>query len=165
MHWYLIHTKPRQEKIALENLERQGYQCYLPTLASQKVRLGQISLVSEPLFPRYLFIRLGMEQSSKSWSPIRYTTGVSRLVSFGAEPAKVDEALIEGIQAQESRTRQSPSPLFNAGDRVRITDGAFAGIEGVFQMAEGTQRVFVLIEMMSKPLSVGLGPALVRKIA
>jgi transcriptional antiterminator RfaH len=121
--------------------------------------------VSEPLFPRYLFIRLGMEQSSQSWSPIRYTTGVSRLVSFGAEPAKVDEALIEGIQAQESRTQQNPSPLFNAGDRVRITDGAFAGIEGVFQMADGTQRVFVLIEMMSKPLSVGLGPALVRKIA
>jgi len=165
MHWYLIHTKPRQEKIALENLERQGYQCYLPTLASQKVRLGRISLVREPLFPRYLFIRLGMAQTSQSWSPIRYTTGVSRLVSFGAEPAKVDEALIDGIQAQESRAQHSPAPLFNAGDRVCITDGAFAGIEGVFQMADGTQRVFVLIEMMSKPLSVGLGPALVRKIA
>ena len=165
MHWYLIHTKPRQEKIALENLERQGYQCYLPTMASQKLRLGQISLVSEPLFPRYLFIRLGMEQSSQSWSPIRYTTGVSRLVSFGAEPAKVDEALIEGIQAQESRTQQSPAPLFNPGDRVQITDGAFAGIEGVFQMADGNQRVFVLIEMMSKLVSVGLGPALVRKMA
>jgi transcriptional antiterminator RfaH len=48
---------------------------------------------------------------------------------------------------------------------VQITDGAFAGIEGVFQMADGNQRVFVLIEMMSKLVSVGLGPALVRKMA
>ncbi|MDR0735595.1 MAG: hypothetical protein LBF51_01965, partial [Zoogloeaceae bacterium] len=30
MHWHLIHTKIRLERRALENLERQGYECYLP---------------------------------------------------------------------------------------------------------------------------------------
>jgi hypothetical protein len=25
MHWYLVHTKPRRERCALENLQRQGY--------------------------------------------------------------------------------------------------------------------------------------------
>ncbi len=34
--WYLIHTKPRQEHIALTNLERQGYTCYLPLLRVEK---------------------------------------------------------------------------------------------------------------------------------
>ena len=34
--WYLIHTKPRQEHIALTNLERQGYTCYLPHCALKK---------------------------------------------------------------------------------------------------------------------------------
>ena len=38
MHWFLIHTKPRQEGIALENLERQGYPCYLPMLAAEELR-------------------------------------------------------------------------------------------------------------------------------
>ena len=28
--WYLIYTKPRQEIVALENLERQGFNVYLP---------------------------------------------------------------------------------------------------------------------------------------
>jgi len=165
MHWYLVHTKPRQEKIALENLERQGYQCYLPTMQAQKIRLGELTYVPEALFPRYLFIRLGHEQSSKSWGPIRYTTGVSRLVSFGAEPAKVDDALVLGIQAQEARSKESPEPLFSAGDRVQINNGAFAGVEGVFQMADGNQRVFVLIEMISKPLSIAVAPASLRKLA
>ena len=59
MHWYLVHTKPRQEKCALENLQRQGFQCYLPTLLSEKLRQGVLTVVDEPLFPRYLFIRLG----------------------------------------------------------------------------------------------------------
>ena len=44
MHWYLVHTKPRQEGLALENLERQGYECYLPTLPSEKLRQGVVTV-------------------------------------------------------------------------------------------------------------------------
>jgi transcriptional antiterminator RfaH len=47
---------------------------------------------------------------------------------------------------------------------VRFTAGAFAGIEGVFQIAEGEKRVMVLIEMMSKPLSVRAAPSMLRKL-
>jgi transcriptional antiterminator RfaH len=28
--WHVVYTKPRQEAIALTQLERQGYPCYLP---------------------------------------------------------------------------------------------------------------------------------------
>ncbi len=35
MHWYLVHTKPRQEKCALENLQPQEFQCCLPTFPSK----------------------------------------------------------------------------------------------------------------------------------
>lgn len=59
MHWYLVHTKPKQEKYALENLQRQGYECYLPLLLSERIRQGILMVTDEPLFPRYLFIRLG----------------------------------------------------------------------------------------------------------
>ncbi|MCG9029715.1 hypothetical protein LH433_10220 [Laribacter hongkongensis] len=59
MHWCLVHAKPRQETCALENLQRQGFQCYLPTLPSEKLRQGVLAVADEPLFPRYLFIRLG----------------------------------------------------------------------------------------------------------
>lgn len=102
MYWYLVHTKPRQEKCALENLERQGYQCYLPTLPSEKLRQGLLTVSDEPLFPRYLFIRLGQGDSAKSWVPIRSTKGISRLVSFGVEPAKVEDGLIELLRVQEA---------------------------------------------------------------
>lgn len=38
--WYLIYTKIRQERIALENLERQGFECFLPKIKVEKVRRG-----------------------------------------------------------------------------------------------------------------------------
>lgn len=164
MHWYLVYTKPRQEKCALENLGRQGYQCYLPTLPTEKFRQGLLLTVSdEPLFPRYLFIRLGQGDSAKSWVPIRSTKGVSRLVSFGIEPARVDDGLIELLRTQEASVQAEPERLFKPGARVCLTEAPFAGIEGVYQMADGERRVVVLIEILSKQVAVRVAPVSLRK--
>lgn len=163
MHWYLVHTKPKQEKCALENLERQGYQCYLPTFPSEKLRHGLLTVSDEPLFPRYLFIRLGQGGSAKSWVPIRSTKGVSRLVSFGIEPAKVNDGLIELLRTQEASAQTEPERLFKPGERVRLIEVPFAGIEGIYQIADGECRVMVLIEILSKPVVVRVSPAGLRK--
>lgn len=164
MHWYLIHTKPRQEKCALENLQRQGYQCYLPTLPTERFRRGVIMVADEPLFPRYLFIRLGLGDSAQSWAPIRSTKGVSRLVSFGVEPAKVPDNLVGALYAQEASFQVEPERLFKPGDRIRLTEAPFAGIEGIYQMADGERRVMVLIELLSKQVQVRVAPANLRKV-
>ncbi len=165
MHWYLIYTKPRQEKCALQNLEQQGYQCYLPLLPKEKLRQGALALSEEPLFPRYLFIKLAQDFMAKSWSPIRSTKGVSRLVRFGAEPAKVDDALVDLLKEHELAALKTPERLFNAGERVRFTEGPFAGIEGIYQMADGDRRVMVLIELMSKKVVVPVMAGNLRKVA
>ncbi len=163
MHWYLVHTKPRQEKCALDNLHQQGYQCYLPTILAEKLHQGLLTIAEEPLFPRYLFIRLGRGDSAKSWTPIRSTKGVSRLVSFGIEPARVDDGLIELLRMQEASVRAEPEPFFKPGERVRLTQAPFAGIEGIYQMADSERRVMVLIEILSKPVAVRVAPASLRK--
>jgi transcriptional antiterminator RfaH len=123
-----------------------------------------LAVLDEPLFPRYLFIRLGLGDTAKSWAPIRSTRGVSRLVRFGVEPAKVDDGLIELLKAKESAANDDPARLFNPGGRVRIVSGPFAGIEGIYQMAEGERRVMVLIELMSKSVEVRISPNELRKV-
>ncbi len=163
MHWYLVHTKPKQEKCALENLQRQGFQCYLPTLPSEKLRQGSLTVADEPLFPRYLFIRLGQGDSAPSWAPIRSTKGVSRLVSFGVEPAKVADSLVAALRALEASVQAEPERLFKHGERVRLTEAPFAGIEGIYQMADGESRVMVLIELLSKQVRVRVPLGSLRK--
>jgi transcriptional antiterminator RfaH len=123
-----------------------------------------LAVLDEPLFPRYLFIRLGLGDTAKSWAPIRSTRGVSRLVKFGVEPAKVDDGLIELLKAKESAAIDEPARLFNPGERVRLVSGPFAGIEGIYHMAEGERRVMVLIELMSKRVAVGVSPSELRKV-
>ena len=91
MSWLVVHTKPRLESEALLQLQRQGYQAYLPQMRVESVRRGKFDERLIPLFPRYLFVR-SPEDPRQSWGPIRYTRGVQRLVSFGHEPALMDES-------------------------------------------------------------------------
>ena len=43
--WYAVHTKPKQENRALENLQNQGFECFLPLLEIEKVRRGKVQTV------------------------------------------------------------------------------------------------------------------------
>lgn len=163
LSWYLVYSKPRQEQCSLENLERQGFECFLPLISVEKLRCKLIVVVQEPLFPRYLFIRLDASQEGRSWNPIRSTTGVSRLVSFGQVPAKVDDLLVDTIRVSVSGEGVLLRH-FEPGEVVRINDGPFAGLEAAYQMPDGESRVMVLISILSKKVSLSLEPASLSKI-
>jgi transcriptional antiterminator RfaH len=55
--------------------------------------------------------------------------------------------------------------MFTAGDKVQLTQGAFAGLEGIYQMADGESRAMVLIEILSKPVRIAVEPVELRKLA
>src|SRR5262245_32722862 len=96
--WYLIHCKPRQDERALENLERQNFHCYRPVRRVERSRDGRKYAAAEPLFPRYLFIRL--DRLNDNWYLIRSTRGVNRIVRFNEYPVPVSDEIIDGIRAR-----------------------------------------------------------------
>jgi transcriptional antiterminator RfaH len=159
--WYLVHTKPRQEDVALTNLQRQGYECYLPQMRIERIRRRKAEIATEPMFPRYLFIHLDSGDQGKSWSPIRSTLGVSQLVHFGARAAKVDDTLVDLLRQREQA--MPLDPMFHSGDSVFITDGPFSGIEAIYQTADAERRAFILLEILSKPVSMQIDTGRLRK--
>lgn len=144
--WYAVHTKPKQEARALENLENQGFSCFLPLLDVEKMRRGKVQRVTEPMFSRYLFIHLN--ETTQNWSPIRSTMGVHKLVSFGPHPAKVPPELIEALKEAPPETLER---LFAPGDPVAFADGPLKGLEGVYQAHDGETRAFVLVDLLGQP--------------
>ncbi|TIC78993.1 transcription/translation regulatory transformer protein RfaH [Crenobacter intestini] len=161
--WYLVHTKPRQEAKALLNLTQQGYTCYLPLISVEKLRRGKAQQVSEALFPRYLFIHLDSSEGGRSWAPIRSTLGVSTLVQFGGQPAKVDDALIEQLRTHEAAL--PAATLFAPGETVRITEGPFTGLNAVYQCSDAEQRSLVLLELLHKQVKLRIDTARLGKSA
>ena len=161
LSWYLVHAKPRQEEVALANLQRQGYECYLPQMRIERVRRRKAEVATEPMFPRYLFIRLDSSDQGKSWSPIRSTLGVSQLVQFGARAAKVDDTLVDLLRQREQTL--PTEAMFHSGDSVVIADGPFAGIDAIYQTVDAERRAFILLEILAKPVSMQIDTGRLRK--
>ncbi|MDE2088973.1 MAG: transcription/translation regulatory transformer protein RfaH [Gammaproteobacteria bacterium] len=154
--WYLVYTKPRREILAQENLDRQGYMTYLPLMRSRRRRVDRLILVTEPLFPRYLFVHL--DAQTDNWAPIRSTLGVVGLVRFGPQPARAPDDLIDLLKSRDGPDgiQTLPMPDFHRGDAVRITEGTMAGYQGIFLAKSGRERVVILLEIAGRDARVQL---------
>ena len=67
--------------------------------------------------------------------------------------------MIEILRNQEVKTQAEPNRLFKSGERVILNDGAFVGLEAIYQMADGDQWVIVLIELMNQSVTMKIAPA------
>ena len=154
MSWYVIHTKPRQEFRAQENLQNQGFEVYLPTISREVIRSKSLAAKPEPLFARYLFIQL--DQVHSNWFPIRSTRGVHQILRFGmnTEPVKVPNELLDLIKEQANNFGQVTKKIFESNETVMIQEGPMKGLTGSFQaiqqQANGEIRAMVLIELLGK---------------
>ena len=153
-NWYVVATKAREEETARINLERQGYSIFLPKLSLKKRRKGHWQVVTESLFPGYLFVALELGEDDPA--PIRSTVGCIGLVRFAHAYTPVPAELIESLQAIESETNDVEAP-FKPGDKVRFVSGPFAGIEAVFDMARGVDRAQILLQLLGKDQRITVG--------
>lgn len=157
--WYVIQCKPRQDARALENLVRQGFECYLPTLSAARLRNGRKIAAAEPLFPGYLFIHLDV--SGENWAPIRSTRGVSQMVRVRDQPLPVGNEIVDLIR--QRLATQQPQPCLKYGERVLITDGCFSQLEAIFVAPDGEHRVTLLLNILQQEQRLSFPLASVRK--
>jgi transcriptional antiterminator RfaH len=165
--WYLIHSKPLAETTAQANLERQGYTTYLPRLVQVVRRQQRWTESVVPLFPRYLFLHL--DAGLQSLRPVHSTVGVCNIVRFGARCAVVREEVIAELRGcadpLSGLHRLKMAARFSRGTRVRITAGPFCGINGIFERADGAERVTILLNLLGHEMPVGFPTELVASAA
>lgn len=167
MKWHVIHTKVREEFRALENLQNQGFEVFLPTCQVQKKSQGKVKLATEPLFSRYLFIRLS--DVSSNWLPIRSTRGVAQLLRFGqaTEPVVIPDSIVECLK-QRCSLEEPLHELFQAGEVLEITSGPFKGFFGFFEklqaLPDGLSRAMLLVEILGSVQKVQIQLPQLRKL-
>jgi transcriptional antiterminator RfaH len=164
-NWLLLQVKPRQELRALENLERQKGECYCPQIQVEKLSRGKRIKAKEPLFPGYLFINAPLEQNGLTYTSIRSSRGVSKIVGFGLEPITILGALIEEIKLREGAdlTSINAEGLPQAGDQVDILDGPFKGLQAIYSQTDGQTRSIVFINLLHQKTPASLANAQIVK--
>ena len=146
--WYLIKIKPRQENVAITNLENQNYHVYCPC--------AKINNKIQVFFPGYLFINL--DETFENWTPIRSTKGVLNFVRFGLSYAKISNKLIDFIKENELYTIERIKNLndFKPGDKIQITDGVFKNCVAVFKSSRPADRVILLMKLLGQEQTLNI---------
>jgi transcriptional antiterminator RfaH len=152
--WYVVHTQSHQEARAELNLRRQGFEVWLPLSRHTRRHARRIDTVLAPFFPRYLFVRLDLNR--QAWRSINGTFGVVRLLCNGDMPLAVPEGLVEEMMQRrdELGTIVLTPCQFAVGDSVKVTTGPFADLEGLFQVASGSDRVVLLFKLLGSEVRV-----------
>jgi len=146
--WYLVKTKPQNEHRVDARLTGAGYETLFPKIRKRNRRTKVIE--TRPLFPTYLFVRFPYEHTKT----IRYTHGVARVVSFGADPQEVGEEIIEAVRARmdgEGIVTLLRRPVeWTPGQRVRIGEGPLEGLDAIFlEEIPDRDRVVLLLDAVS----------------
>lgn len=148
-NWYVLRSKPRKEEFLLEQLLSREIESYCPRIHVQPVNPRARKV--KPYFPGYVFVHINLEQfnlSTLQWMP-----GATGLVSFGGQPAFVQDSLVQAIRNHVDEINASGGELLETlkpGDEISIQAGPFAGYEAIFDARiSGSERVRVLLKMMS----------------
>lgn len=151
--WYAVKSQPRKEELACSQLQRQGFSAFLPKVARVVSRPTRTQTVHAPFFPGYLFVNLDL--GAERWRSVNGTIGVISLVAFGDRPAPAPVGLIESLVALASDTGEVRfDESFRRGDRVRIIGGALNGHVGAFDGKGANERVFILLQILSRETRV-----------
>ncbi len=152
--WYCLRTQSRREFVAALNLHRRvGVDVFAPRIRVR--RSGVVSALAEALFPGYLFARFEYPQQLRH---VVSTTGVTGVVSFGAEPPVVADRVIEFLRSHvRLNDADKGQPIFTEGTWVRIVGGCFRDVEGrVLSFDTRTERVRVLLTLLGRDVQVSV---------
>ncbi|MCZ8195021.1 transcription termination/antitermination NusG family protein [Brevundimonas sp.] len=156
--WYLAMIKKGQERLAKENLERQGFEVYLPMHrpSMRTLRDGRLP-APRPFLPGYLFVSLDLV--SAPWRKLLSTYGVRDVHMTGAGEARRPRAIpgrwIERLQAREDEhglivpdEPKAPAP-FAKGERV-LAHVCGVDVDALFCEPVDAKRVVILASLLGR---------------
>jgi transcription antitermination factor NusG len=155
-HWYACYTRARHEKRVDEQLERRGFETYLPLLTQERQWSDRRKRVEFPMFPGYVFGRFKLEQLHD----VLTVPGVATVIRHNGVPSPIHDEELENVRrfvAALAETGQVPdrSPL-EPGQPVRVTCGPFTGIQGVIVERRGRRRVLVGLETIGQGMEIDI---------
>jgi transcriptional antiterminator RfaH len=155
--WFAFRTRARHEKAVHRRLAERGLESFLPLLRVSREWTDRRREVETVVFPGYLFAALPPEEVGR----VVALPGVVGVVSQGSRPAPVPAEEIENVRrfldaAAATPCEARPALLPEQGARVRITDGPFAGVQGVVESLRGRSRVLVGLQLVASGLEIDI---------
>ena len=155
--WYLVQLKPNSFRLAERNLQRQGFETFLPLQEISRRKNSRFTADFRPLFPGYMFVCF--EINAPLWHKINSTIGVSRLVTFANQYKPIPLNLISNLMLRCNKEgKLLPPKKLNTGDSIKILNGPFANFVTSVERIDARQRIWVLMEFMGQRTKMQIAP-------
>lgn len=161
-HWYIIQFKPNAHRLVEKNLQRQGFETFLPMQEITRRKSSRFVAYLRPLFPGYMFVCV--DEYSSHWRKINSTMGVSRLVSFNCTPKAIPLQFISSLMLRcDAEGKLLPAKTLNSGDNVEVLTGPFENFVATVETIDEQQRVWILMEFMGRTTRMHISPGQVQR--
>jgi transcription antitermination factor NusG len=150
-NWFAVFVTPRHEKRVDEHCRVRGIESFLPLFQTQSHwKDGSKRVLQLPLFPSYIFVRLG----SSGRASVLQVPGVILIVGGGRQQLPVPDTYIHFLREGLRQGRIEPHPYVTVGARVRIRSGVMAGMEGMLICKKNKFRVVLTLDVIMKSATV-----------
>lgn len=153
--WYAIWTRSHYERLVLDQLSAKGFSAFLPEMGVWSRRTGQMHVVRVPMFPGYLFVRDSMDK--QSYIEMLKVRGIVRILEDGWKRlTPIPDEQVEAVErVHQAGVPVLPHVALAQGDRVRVTEGPLAGVEGIFVQDQAHRgRLVVSIGLLGRGVAV-----------
>lgn len=163
--WFVVHTYSGYENKVKMNLERRAENMHMEDYIFRIIvpmedeviikEDGERSVVKRKVYPGYVMVEMVM--TDDSWYVVRNTTGVTGFVGTGAKPVPLEDSEVAMLLRQMGIDDPSIRLEYEVGEKVRVTDGSFAGVIGtVTEINVEKNRLKVQVDMLGSSANIEL---------
>jgi len=155
--WRVLWTRSNCEQLVYDQLAAKGFDLFLPTAEAWSRRGGVRVRGPVPLFRSYLFLRHAVDKAS--YLEVCKARGLVRML--GERWDRLEVVPDPEIAAIERLVRCNlpifPYPYLREGQRVRITRGPLADVEGIIVRGNPKNGLLVVsVDLLQRSVAVQL---------
>ena len=145
--WFIAQIKPNSYKSAIQNLERQDFETFLPKMEITQIQENKFVVKNVYVFPGYIFVCF--DPHKIIWTKINSTYGVSKILAFNNKPSEISSDLILELKIRyEINSNPTQKEKLQKGDSIKFYTGPFTDLIAKIESVDEKNRIWVLLESM-----------------
>lgn len=143
-NWYVLYTRPNAEKRTSLDLQKIGFESYVPLQKELRHWKDRKRWVETPLFKSYVFIKSNNKERERTFK----VNGILNFVRVGSKLATLSEEEIERIKKLCSYEGKITIEFENleVGKKAEILEGVLKGLTGLLTEVNDNRKVRITIK-------------------
>ena len=145
--WFIAQIKPNSYHTAIQNLERQGFETFLPMMEITQRQKNKFVVKNVYVFPGYIFVYF--DPHIINWVKINSTYGVSKILTYNKKPSEISSDLILELKNRyEINSNPTQKGKLQKGDSIKFYRGPFTDLIAKVESVDEKNRIWILLEAM-----------------